>query len=45
MILLSRTKLGKFVAIPYGPYICLGCLAWMFRGPQLVNWYLNLFRV
>ena len=45
MILLSKTKLGKFVAIPYGPYICLGCLAWMFRGPQLVNWYLNLFRV
>jgi leader peptidase (prepilin peptidase)/N-methyltransferase len=45
MILLSKTKLGKFVAIPYGPYICLGCLAWMFRGPQLVTWYLNLFRV
>ena len=45
MILLSKTKLGKFVAIPYGPYICLGCLAWMFWGPQLVTWYLNLFRV
>jgi leader peptidase (prepilin peptidase)/N-methyltransferase len=45
MILLSKTKLGKFVAIPYGPYICLGCLAWMFWGPRLVHWYLNLFRV
>jgi leader peptidase (prepilin peptidase)/N-methyltransferase len=45
MILLSKTKLGKFVAIPYGPYICLGCLAWMFWGPQLVHWYLGLFRV
>ena len=45
MILLSKTKLGKFVAIPYGPYICLGCLAWMFWGPQLVHWYLSLFRV
>ena len=45
MILLSKAKLGKFVAIPYGPYICLGCLAWMFWGSRLVHWYLNLFRV
>ena len=44
MILLSKTKLGKFVAIPYGPYICMGCLAWMFRGPEMIEWYLNLFR-
>ena len=42
MILLSKAKLGKFVAIPYGPYICLGCLAWMFFGPELVGWYLKL---
>ena len=45
MILLSKAKLGKFVAIPYGPYICLGCLAWMFWGPRLVHWDLSLFRV
>ena len=42
MIALSKTKFGKFVEIPYGPYICLGCLAWMFWGPELVSWYLGL---
>ena len=42
MVALSKTKFGKFVEIPYGPYICLGCLAWMFRGPELVEWYLGL---
>ena len=42
MIALSKTKFGKFVEIPYGPYICMGCLAWMFYGPELVNWYLRL---
>ena len=42
LILLSKTKLGGFTPIPYGPYICMGCLAWMFYGPQLVNWYLHL---
>jgi len=42
MIMLSKAKLGRFVAIPYGPYICMGCLAWMFFGPELVDWYLRL---
>ena len=44
MVALSKTKFGKFVEIPYGPYICLGCLCWMFYGPELVNWYCNLLR-
>ena len=42
MVALSKTKFGKFVEIPYGPYICMGCLAWMFWGPELVEWYLGL---
>ena len=42
LILLSKTKLGCFTPIPYGPYICIGCLSWMFFGPQLVDWYLRL---
>ena len=45
LIALSKAKFGKFIAIPYGPYICAGCLAWMFWGPELVNWYLRLLRV
>ena len=45
MVALSRTKFGKFVEIPYGPYICMGCLAWMFYGPELVNWYCKLIRM
>ncbi len=45
LILLAKARLGKFVAIPYGPYICLGCLVWMFRGPQLVHGYLTLLGV
>ena len=45
MVALSKTKFGKFVEIPYGPYICMGCLAWMFWGPELVNWYLRLMGV
>ena len=44
MVALSKARLGKFVEIPFGPYICMGCLAWMFAGNDLLNWYLSLFR-
>ena len=44
LMICAKVRLGKFVAIPYGPYICLGCLAWMFYGPQLVNWYISLMK-
>ena len=42
-IALSKARLGKFVEIPFGPYICLGSLTWMFRGPEIVDWYTKLF--
>ncbi len=42
MIAMSKAKFGKFVAIPFGPYICLGCLAWMFFGEQMLRWYTAL---
>lgn len=44
MVALSKTKFGRFVEIPYGPYICLGCLVWMFFGPELVHWYVGIFK-
>ena len=44
MVLAAKAKLGRFTAIPYGPYICLGCLAWMFFGAELLTWYMGLFR-
>jgi leader peptidase (prepilin peptidase)/N-methyltransferase len=30
--------------IPYGPYIALGAVVWVFWGRQIVNWYLNFLR-
>ena len=44
MIVMSKARFGRFVEIPFGPYICLGCLAWMFCGPELVSAYLSLLK-
>lgn len=42
MIALSKTRLGGFTAIPFGPYLCAGCVAWMFFGQEFLNWYISL---
>ena len=31
--------------IPFGPYLALGALLWLFAGPQIVDWYLRLSAV
>jgi leader peptidase (prepilin peptidase)/N-methyltransferase len=28
--------------IPFGPYLALGALIWLFVGPQIIAWYWNL---
>lgn len=28
--------------IPFGPYLALGALLWLFAGPELVRWYLHV---
>ena len=42
LVALAKTKFGRFLEIPYGPYICGACLVWMFFGPEIVNWYLSV---
>ena len=44
MMLVARIKPGRYAEIPYGPYICLGCLSWMFYGNEILAWYMNIFK-
>ncbi len=30
--------------IPFGPYLAAGAALWLFRGPELLHWYLDLAR-
>ncbi|MBR2939329.1 MAG: prepilin peptidase [Kiritimatiellae bacterium] len=42
LVALAKTKFGRYLEIPYGPYICGACLVWIFFGPEIVNWYLSV---
>lgn len=44
LIARGKAKLGGFTAVPYGPFIAVATLTWMFWGPQLVAGYIRLFR-
>lgn len=45
LIGLNKAKIGKFIEIPFGPYICFGCFVYIFWGGALVDWYLKLLGV
>ncbi len=33
---------ARSLRVPFGPYLSVGALLWLFAGPRLVNWYLGL---
>jgi len=35
---------GRHYAIPFGPFLAFSALAYLFFGPQLIDWYLSLGR-
>lgn len=38
----GKVRLGGFTAVPYGPFIAIATLVWMFWGPSLVARYIGL---
>jgi leader peptidase (prepilin peptidase)/N-methyltransferase len=37
-----RTEEGRKTAVPFGPFLSLGALLYLFFGPQLVDWYVGM---
>ncbi len=44
--LLVILKAGKTMKlkIPFGPFLAIGAITYIFFGPQLMAWYFNLLR-
>lgn len=37
-------KDSPLTRIPFGPYLALGAVVWIFLGPELMDWYFGLMR-
>ncbi len=37
-----RTQRGRRLPIPFGPFLSLGALLFLFFGPQIIGWYVAL---
>ena len=43
LVILKTGKTMK-LKIPFGPFLAIGAIAYIFLGPQLITWYFNLLR-
>jgi len=39
-----RTQGGRKTVVPFGPFLSLGALLYLFHGPEMVDWYMALMR-
>jgi len=44
MIIMLLTKKNMKLAIPFGPFLAIGAVLYIFYGSRLIYWYLNLLR-
>jgi leader peptidase (prepilin peptidase)/N-methyltransferase len=40
LIVMIRARKGMKLAIPFGPFLAIGAICYIFFGPQLIEWYL-----
>lgn len=44
IIIMMRTEKDMKVPVPFGPFLSIGAIAYIFFGPSLMSWYVNLLR-
>ena len=42
LLIMLNQKEGMKLAIPFGPFLSLGAIIYIFFGPTIVGWYLGL---
>lgn len=40
LIVMMRARKGMKLAIPFGPFLAIGAICYIFFGPQLIEWYM-----
>ncbi len=44
MLVMLKTRTSMKLKVPFGPFLAIGAIAYIFLGPQLITWYFNLLR-
>jgi leader peptidase (prepilin peptidase)/N-methyltransferase len=44
LAVMLQSRQGMKLAVPFGPFLSIGAITYIFFGTQLVNWYFNLLR-
>jgi len=44
LAIMVQSRKGMKLAVPFGPFLSIGCITYIFFGPQLIWWYLHLLR-
>ena len=44
VLLMPRQKEGLKLAVPFGPFLSIGAISYVFLGTALIRWYFNLLR-
>jgi len=42
LTLMAVQRKDRYLAIPFGPYLAMGAVLYIFYGTWLINWYLRL---
>jgi len=43
MVIMLMTRQGMKLAVPFGPFLAIGAISYIFFGPQLLAFYFNMF--
>jgi leader peptidase (prepilin peptidase)/N-methyltransferase len=44
LLVILKTRTSMKLKVPFGPFLAIGAIAYIFLGPQLMTWYFNLLR-
>ncbi len=44
MLVMVKSRTSMKLKVPFGPFLAIGAIAYIFLGPQLIAWYFNLLR-
>jgi leader peptidase (prepilin peptidase) / N-methyltransferase len=44
LLIMLKTRKTMKLAVPFGPFLTIGGISYIFFGPQLINWYFYLLR-